>query len=363
MFRYFAEFSLSHWSALEMFNSITLRSLLALLAAFIAALFFLPRLIRFLTARRALEDMRKDSVLIERRHADKKGTATMGGIGIALALLLGAFFFGDLREPLIWGGLAIFAGNALVGFADDLVKLKKWRAGGLNKKEKTAGLLLVAFLTAAIVATSADANTTKLLLPWTAPAAMGDLGGYYWLWFVLVLYACANAVNLTDGLDGLAAGCALSSVLAFAVFAYVAGNAVLSGYFAVPNIEGCGEMCVLLAGLVGALLGFLWFNAKPAQIFMGDTGALAIGGLLGYAALVSKQEIALLVAGGIFVLETLATVAQIVGYRGWGKRLFLCAPLHHHLELRGWQENHIVIRFWMLNALFAAAALGTLKMH
>ena len=364
MFRNLADYSISVFSPLRVFNSVTFCGILALMAAFIFALWLMPRVIRFLTRAHATENMSKESVLIERQHASKTGTPTMGGVVIVASLLFAAVLFCDLQNPLMWTGILVFAGNGLIGFIDDLVKLKGWEKHGLNKRQKTLGLLLVAGAAAWLFSQTAGPETTKLLLPIAnVKYVLPDLGWLYYPYFVFVLYACTNAVNLTDGLDGLASGCAITVSAAFAVFAYVAGTPALSAYLRVPGVDGCGELCVLALALIGAVMGFLWFNAHPARIFMGDTGSLAVGGLIGYIALASKQEVALIIAGGVFVAEALSVIIQIISYRGWGKRVFLCAPLHHHLELSGWKENHIVARLWMIGAVCAAAAVGTLKLH
>ena len=364
MFRNLADYSISFFSPLRVFNSITFCGVLALVGAFVVAVWLMPRVIAFLTRTHATENLSKESVLIERQHASKAGTPTMGGLVIVASLLAAALLFCDLRSPLVWIGLLVFAGNGFIGFIDDLVKLKGWEKHGLNKRQKTAGLLLVAILAAYLFAGEAGVNTTKILLPiakWKL--VQPDMGIFYYAYFVFVIYACTNAVNLTDGLDGLASGCAITVTCAFAMFAYVAGDAEICEYLRIPWVDGCGELCVLALALIGAVMGFLWFNAHPARIFMGDTGSLAIGGLIGYTALVCKQALALIIAGGVFVLEALSVIIQVISFRCWGKRVFLCAPLHHHLELSGWKENHIVVRLWMLGALLAAVALGTLKLH
>lgn len=363
MLRNLAEYFITTFGPLRVFNSIIFASVLSLLGAFIASLWLAPKIIAFLARRKAIENMHKASVLIERQHAEKVGTPTMGGAIIIVALIMMALLFCDLNSWLVWAGIIIFSGNGLIGFIDDYVKLRGHKPG-LNKKQKTLGLIIVAMIGVWIFSQTAQVDTTKILLPFTKwENVQPDLGWFYYAYFVFVIYACSNAVNLTDGLDGLASGCSITAAFTFAAFAYVAGNSGLCNYFLIPHVAGCGELTVLIFALIGAVMGFLWFNANPAKIFMGDTGSLAIGGLIGYLALASKQEIALIIAGGIFVAEAVSVIIQIISFRFWHKRVFLCAPLHHHLELSGWKENHIVVRLWMIGAILSAIALGTLKFH
>lgn len=268
-------------------------------------------------------------------------------------------------NPLVVVGLAVLLAFGALGFSDDLVKLRKMGNQGLSKKQKLIVQAVFAGLAAWGISLCADpAYTTRLLVPFTKwSEVQPDLGILYYLFFAFVVVACSNAVNLTDGLDGLASGCTIMVFLPYTVLAYVVGNAVMCGYFRIPHVLGSGELTVYCAAMIGAVMGFLWFNAHPAKVFMGDTGSLALGASLAYVALVIKQELVLVIAGGVFVLEAASVLMQMVSFRMTGKRVFKCAPFHHHLEFSGWHENHVVVRLWIVGAILAGLALGTLKMH
>lgn len=350
---------------LRIFDSITFRAVAGLSVAFVICLYLMPRFISLLSGRRVTENMSKDSASLQEIHMCKSGTPTMGGAVMVAGVSVTALLVCDLGNWMLWGGMLLFMGYGALGFVDDYMKLRRIGKNGLSKRQKLAGQILIASLVALIYATcNPSADATKLLVPFTKWADFQpDLGWLYYPLFVFIIVACSNAVNLTDGLDGLASGCTVTVAASFAVLAYVAGNSKLCAHFLIPYVQGSGELSIVLAALIGALMGFLWFNAHPARIFMGDTGSLPVGALLGYAALVSKQELVMPVAGGVFVAEAASVVLQVISFRIWGKRIFRCAPLHHHLELSGWKENHVVVRLWMIGAILAAAGLGTLKMH
>lgn len=363
MLRFLAEWSLQ-FGPLRVFDSIIFRSILGLFIAFVLCLLVTPYFIRRMRRDAVTENVSKDLQSLQQMHSVKKGTPTMGGLMIVLGMTAAVLLCCDLSNWLVWTGLVVFLGYAGLGFLDDLCKLKGWGKRGLNKRQKLAGQFFFAIVAVLLYASYAGPDATKLLVPFTKWAEVQpDLGWAYYPFFVLVIVGCSNAVNLTDGLDGLAAGCMVPVTATFAALAYVAGTPSHCAYFLVPYVAGCGELGVLSAALIGALLGFLWFNAHPARLFMGDTGSLAIGGALAYVALASKQELILPVAGGIFVAEALSVVLQVFTFRTWGKRYLLCAPLHHHLELSGWSENHVVVRLWMIGGVLAAAGVILLKMH
>ena len=340
---------------------ITLRASLAALAAFLLALWLGPRLIAWLR-RRFREPNTSPSPDIERLHQAKHSTPTMGGLFIVAGLIGGAAIFGDLANRYLLLAVLLAVGLAAIGAADDLIKLRAL-ARGLSARRKllaqTAVATLVAVLLYQVHAQTPDGLTLRLPLT-DASLPLG-------LWFiplaVLVIIGSSNAVNLTDGLDGLAGGCLIFAAGAMTVVVYVAGHAELAEYLHVPRIPGSGEMTVLAAAMIGAVLGFLWFNCHPAQVFMGDTGALPLGGLLGMLALVARQELLLVCIGGVFVAEALSVILQVVAHRWRRRRIFLCAPLHHHFQLKGWAESKIVVRFWIAAALCALVGLAGLKIN
>lgn len=363
MLRFLAEWSLQ-FGPLRVFDSIIFRSILGLVIAFVFCLLLMPYFIRRMRGGSVTENMAKNLASLEQKHSVKKGTPTMGGSVLLAGLGLAVLLCCDLHNWLVWGGLVLLGGYGLLGFIDDYMKLRRLGKNGLNKRQKLLGQILIASIVTGIYANNIGPEGTQLLVPFTKWATFHpDLGWFYYPFFVMVIVSCSNAVNLTDGLDGLATGCMIPVVATFGALAYVAGTQSHSGYFLVPYVAQCGELGILSASLIGALMGFLWFNAHPAKVFMGDTGSLAIGGVLGFIALACKQELVLPLAGGVFVAEALSVIVQVFTFRMWNKRYFLCAPLHHHLELSGWSENHVVVRLWMVGAVLAAAGMLLLKMH
>ena len=341
-------------------GKITFRASLAALASFLLAVVLGPRLIGWLRGR-FREPNTSPSAEIERLHQPKQSTPTMGGLFIVAGLLGGLFLFGDLGNRFLWPAVILTIGLATVGVVDDTIKLRGL-ARGLSARAKLTGQLAIAALVAALLyrehAQTAEALT--LLLPGLTSVSLGA-------WFVplaiVVIVGASNAVNLTDGLDGLAGGCLLFSTAAMTVIVYCAGHAELAEYLGVPRIAGAGEMTVLAATMIGGVLGFLWFNCHPAQVFMGDTGSLPLGGLLGLLALVARQELLLLIVGGVFVVEALSVIVQVYWHRWTRRRVFLCAPLHHHFQFQGWAENKIVVRFWIAAALCALLGIAGLKLN
>lgn len=296
-------------------------------------------------------------------HQSKAGTPTMGGISIVVGAVL-AFAIAHLGSArLTTTGLlvlATFVVMAMVGLADDLIKLRMRRNLGLNKATKFIGQAVIAGLFAFLGPTIGGIPQNISLV--------GDLAvdvprWVFFIWIFLLLTGFSNAVNLTDGLDGLAAGVTISATLCFLVVAYLAGRADLSGYLIIHHVQGAGELTVLLAALIGGCFGFLWFNGYPADVFMGDTGSMMIGGLLGTVALLIKQEFLLLIVGGVFVAEALSVIIQVGSYKLRKKRVFLMSPLHHHFERAGVPESRIIVRFWIMSALLALAGLATLKIR
>lgn len=346
------------WSALNVFRYISFRSLAALMTALVISVLVGPRFIAWLRRLKCGQYIHEDVAA----HAGKAGTPTMGGIMMLFSLGVSLLLWADLRSSYIWQTFFVFVGFGLVGLWDDLTKLRHHKNRGISGRAKLAGQAAVALV--AMLALFLDERCdTTLSIPfikeWTP-----DLGIFYIPFGMFVMVAASNAVNLTDGLDGLAIGPTIVAGAVFAIFIYITGNARIASYLLVPYVPGMGEVTVFCGALVGAGLGFLWFNAYPAQIFMGDVGSLSLGGVLGYLALLSKQELVLAVVGGLFVAETLSVIMQ-VGYFRWtgGKRLFRMAPLHHHFELKGVPESKIIIRFWITSILLGLMALSVLKLR
>ena len=347
--------------ALAGLEKITFRAALAALASFLLAVVLGPRLIRWLRTRYC-EPIVCDSDAVRRLHEHKSGTPTMGGLFIVAGLVGATCLFGDLANPLLQAALLLVLGFGLIGAIDDLIKLRGLR-NGLSVRGKLAANLVVATLVAVLVWEHHRHLPDGLVLSLPLWGDVCNLGVGFIPLAILVLVGSSNAVNLTDGLDGLAGGCLIVTTAAMTAVTYAAGHAEMAHYLAIPRIPGAGELTVPAAALVGGVLGFLWFNCHPAQVFMGDTGSLPLGGLLGLLALASRQEWLLAVVGGVFVAEAGSVILQVGSYKLRRKRIFRCAPLHHHFQLAGWPENKIVVRFWIAGALCALAGLAALKLN
>jgi len=348
-------------SLLPGLGKITARAALAALAAFLLAVLLGPRSIAWL-ARRFREPIKSDSPEIRRMHEGKQATPTMGGLFIIAGLAGSMLLAGDLANRYLLLGLGVAAGLTLLGAIDDLVKLRSNRPG-ISARGKLAGQVLVAAAAAIVLYWDHARLPDGLALPPPLGIPTGSLG----IWFVplaiVVIVGASNAVNLTDGLDGLAGGCMLFATAAMLVVAYAAGHAQWAAYLHVAHIAGCGELAVLAAGMIGAIVGFLWFNCHPAQVFMGDTGSLPLGGLLGYMAVVARQELLLVLIGGVFVAEAASVILQVGWYKWRRRRIFRCAPLHHHFQFQGWPESKIVVRFWIAAALCALLGTACLRLN
>ena len=347
------------WPGPSAAGKITFRASLAAIVAFGLAVLLGPRIIGWLRGR-FREPVKSDSPEIVRLHRAKSATPTMGGLFIVAGLVGGAFLFGDLANVHLQLSLFLVAGLALVGAVDDLAKLRT-DTHGISPRAKLVGQILVAVAVAVLLYRHHGGIPDGLALNVPLLGGHAPLG----LWFVplavLVIVGTSNAVNLTDGLDGLAAGCLLFATAAMGIAVYAAGHAGWAEYLHVPRISGAGEMTVVGAAMIGGLLGFLWFNCHPAQVFMGDTGSLALGGLLGFLAVSARQELLLVIVGGVFVAEAASVILQ-VGYFKWRRRrIFRCAPLHHHFQFKGWPESKIVVRFWIAAVLCAVLGLAALK--
>ena len=353
--------------AFNVFGYITLRAVLASMTALAISFFVGPTMIRKLTDYKIGQSVRDDG---PQTHLIKAGTPTMGGALILVAIAITTLLWADLRNHYVWIALLTTLGFGVVGWIDDYRKIVHRNPKGLSAKSKFLGQSIVAFIAGAYLAFSAELPAqTELIVPFfkTVAIPLGAIGFIFLTYFVVV--GTSNAVNLTDGLDGLAIMPTVMIGSALAIFAYVAGNAVFARYLGLPHIPGAGELSVFCAAIAGAGLGFLWFNAYPAEVFMGDVGALALGAALGVTAVIVRQEIVLFIMGGVFVVETLSVMIQVTYFRytkrkyGAGRRIFLMAPLHHHFEQKGWKENQVVVRFWIITMMLVLFGLSTLKLR
>ncbi|MEM8960301.1 MAG: phospho-N-acetylmuramoyl-pentapeptide-transferase [Acidobacteriota bacterium] len=345
----------------NVFRYLSFRSAGAVLTALLVSLLAGPwfiRTLRRLSVGQNIRDVGPES------HQVKAGTPTMGGLLILFSLALATLLWADLANPYVWVALAVTLAFGVVGFWDDYTKVAKKRSLGLTARAK--------FLALSVVAGGAAAVLLYLPEPWAFESTLAfpffknlvvTLGVLYVPFVMFILVGASNAVNLTDGLDGLAIGATLIAAATYAVFTYVAGNARLADYLQLQHLPGVGEVTVFCAALVGASLGFLWFNSHPAEVFMGDVGSLALGGAIGIVAVLAKQELILALVGGLFVVEALSVILQVGSYKLRGKRIFRMAPIHHHFEMIGWTEPKIIVRFWIVALLFALLSLSTLKLR
>ncbi len=343
---------------LNVFKYITFRTLVAGLTALVVSLIMGPRLIRRLTELQIGQSIRDDG---PQSHAKKAGTPTMGGTLIIFSVTLATVLLADISSWYVWLSLLVMVSNGLIGYLDDSAKVRRRSSAGLPGRAR-----LVAELVIGVIASTAiflwSEHGGHLTMPFFKNL-QPDLGLLYIPFGAIVIAGAANAVNLTDGLDGLAIGPVMIAASTYAVFAYVAGNARFAEYLQIPHVAGAGEVAVFCGALAAAGLGFLWFNAYPAQMFMGDVGSLAIGSAIGVAALITRQEVVLLLVGFVFVVETLSVIGQVASYKLRRKRIFRMAPIHHHFELLGWPEPQIIVRFWIVSVVCALLALSTLKLR
>lgn len=342
---------------LNVFRYISFRTIYALLTALAICLVVGPRLIAWLERHHVGQQIQPDVS----RHLPKSGTPTMGGVMILIAICCATLLWANLREPYVWVALATVMGFGLIGFWDDTRKVMRHRHEGLTAGTKLILQVIVAF-GISLILTTLPAHSTTLTVPFLK-FVQPDLGWFYVVFATLVIVGASNAVNLTDGLDGLAIGPVLIAALTYLVVAYVTGHKKFAEYLLLPHVEGVGELAVFCGAMVGASLGFLWFNTYPATVFMGDVGSLPLGGALGMVAVSAKQELLLTIVGGLFVMEAVSVIFQVASFRSRGKRVFLMAPIHHHFELKGWQEPKIVVRFWIIAVILALLGLSTLKLR
>ncbi|MCG5515081.1 MULTISPECIES: phospho-N-acetylmuramoyl-pentapeptide-transferase [Ectothiorhodospira] len=354
------EYLSQYYTALSVFQYLTLRAILGVLTALLIALWVGPTMIKRLTLYKVGQHIRDDG---PQTHLGKAGTPTMGGALILVAVAVSTLLWSDLGNRFVWIVLIVTLLFGLIGGIDDYLKLRYGNSQGLSARKKLLWQSVVAFATAILLFyTAQNPIETTLIMPVFKDVAI-DLG----LWFIplawLVIVGSSNAVNLTDGLDGLAIMPCVLVAGALGVFAYVSGHVVFADYLGIPYVPGVGDLVVFSAALVGAGMGFLWFNAYPAQVFMGDVGALALGAALGVLAVTTRQEVVLVIMGGVFVVETLSVILQVVSYKLTGRRIFRMAPLHHHFELKGWPEPRVIVRFWIITVVLVLIGLATLKIR
>jgi len=345
----------------NLFRYLTFRTGGAIMTALITCFLIAPAMIRWLKAKQGgASNIR---AYLEEAHASKAGTPTMGGLMVLISVTVSTLLWANLENTFIWYALLVFVGYGLIGFGDDYLKLTKKNSKGLPGKLKLLAQIVIGVVaTLGIMHSLPTVIETHLAIPFLKSFFV-NLSWFFIPWAVFVMVGASNAVNLTDGLDGLAIVPVAIAAACFGLIAYLVGNSVFAGYLQIPYVPGTGELGIICGALVGASMGFLWYNAPPAQVFMGDTGSLSMGGLLGAIALMTKHEIVLAVIGGLFVVETASVIIQVASFKLTGKRVFAMAPLHHHFEKKGWSESKIVIRFWIVAVILALVGLSTLKLR
>ncbi|MEK6540550.1 MAG: phospho-N-acetylmuramoyl-pentapeptide-transferase [Pseudomonadota bacterium] len=342
---------------LNLIRYLSFRSGAAIATALIIGLVIGPRFIIMLRAKQGKgQPIREDG---PQTHLAKRGTPTMGGLMILISLIISSLLWMDLSNSLVWACLFVTAGFGVIGFADDYDKVTKSSHKGVSGRVR----LLLEFAVAGIATMLIlDRTGTDLYLPFVSGMSI-HLGYFYYVFAMLVIVGAGNAVNLTDGLDGLATFPVIIASLTFLVIVYLTGNVKFAEYLGIPHIPGAGDLAIFCGAMIGAGLAFLWFNAPPAAVFMGDTGSLALGGALGAIAVTAQHEIVLAIVGGLFVVEALSVIIQVAYYKRTGRRVFRMAPIHHHFEQLGWAESTVVIRFWIVSIVLALAGLATLKIR
>lgn len=344
----------------NVFSYLTLRAILSTLTALLIAIFMGPRVIRYLQNMQIGQTVREDG---PKSHLSKSGTPTMGGVLILAAILISSLLWTDLSNKYVWVTIGIIVTYGLIGFVDDYRKVIRKDPKGLIAKWKFFWQSVVAVMVAFyLFASSQDPKETALIVPFFKEVAP-QLGLFFIVVTYFVVVGTSNAVNLTDGLDGLAIVPTILVAGAFAIFAYVSGNVNFSAYLNIPYLPLTSELMVVCASIVGAGLGFLWFNTYPAQVFMGDVGSLSLGGALGIIAVLVRQELVLVIMGGIFVIEALSVILQVGSFKLRGQRIFRMAPIHHHYELKGWPEPRVIVRFWIISIILVLIGLATLKLR
>lgn len=351
----------------NVFSYVTLRAIAAAVTAFLLSLAFGKIVIRKLIRLRARQPIRSADEVhrLAELHSAKQGVPTMGGVLVIGTVVVACLIWARPDNRFVWLSLFSMVYLGVLGFVDDYLKVTKKKSDGVSGRLKLVFQVILAAIVTAVFLTNPliEVQARSLYLPFFKAPVIANMGWMTLVFFVFVIVGSSNAVNLTDGLDGLAIGCTITVAFAYALLSYAAGNFRIAEYLQVPFYPYTGELTVVCSALVGAGLGFLWFNCHPARVFMGDTGALAIGGVIGVIAICCKQELLLAVVGGVFVLEAVSVIMQVLSFRLTGKRIFAMSPLHHHFELSGWKENTVIVRFWILSVIFALLGLATLKLR
>ncbi len=360
MLLYLTDYLMNFDSSFRVFQYLTMRAILGALTALIISFIVGPVMIRKLSRKNIGQSIREEG---PESHYEKAGTPTMGGTLILVAIAVSTLLWADLESRYVWVVLLVTLGHGIIGFIDDYRKVMQGNSDGLSAKAKLFWQSVIAFGAALFLYMTAEIPAeTQYIVPFFKNVII-DLGWFYVVMTYFVIVGSSNAVNLTDGLDGLAIMPTVMVAAALGVIAYLSGHVNFAEYLAIPYLPMSGELIVFCAALVGAGLGFLWFNAYPAMVFMGDVGALALGAALGIIAVLVRQEIVLVIMGGVFVVETISVIIQVTSYKWRGKRVFLMAPIHHHYELKGWPEPRIIVRFWIITVILVLIGLATLKLR
>ena len=351
----------------NVFFYVTFRAVAAAVTAFLVTLIFGNFVIRSLIALKLGQPIRAAAEVhrLAELHGGKQGTPTMGGVLVIGAVFVSSLIWARLDNRFVWLVLFSMIYLGALGFADDYLKITKKKSDGISGRLKLifqialAGIITAVFLSSPLL----EVQARSLYVPFFKAPVIANMSWFTFVFFALVIVGSSNAVNLTDGLDGLAIGCTITVAFGYALLSYAAGNFRIAEYLQVPFYPFAGELTVVCSALVGAGLGFLWFNCHPAKVFMGDTGSLAIGGMMGVVAICCKQELLLIVVGGMFVIEAVSVILQVMSFKLTGRRIFVMSPLHHHFELTGWKENTVIVRFWILSIIFVLLGLATLKLR
>jgi phospho-N-acetylmuramoyl-pentapeptide-transferase len=351
----------------HVFLYVTFRSIAAAVTAFLVTLIFGNFVIRKLTALKLGQPIRGAAEVhrLAELHGGKQGTPTMGGALVIGSVFLSSLLWARPDNRFVWLALFSMVYLGALGFVDDYLKVTKKNPEGISGRLKLVFQLALAAIVTTVFLSSPllEVQARSLYVPFFKAPVVTNMGWFTFVFFALVIVGSSNAVNLTDGLDGLAIGCTIPVAFAYALLSYAAGNFRIAEYLQVPFYPFTGELTVVCSALIGAGLGFLWFNCHPARVFMGDTGSLAIGGMIGVIAICCKQELLLIVVGGVFVIEAVSVILQVISFKMTGRRIFVMSPLHHHFELTGWKENIVIVRFWILSIIFALLGLATLKLR
>jgi phospho-N-acetylmuramoyl-pentapeptide-transferase len=364
---YFLHHLSDRFIGFNVFLYVTFRAIAAAVTAFLLTLIFGNFIIRILIALKLGQPIRGAAEVhrLAELHGGKQGTPTMGGVLVIGSVFVSSLLWARLDNRFVWLVLFCMVYLGALGFADDYLKVTKKKSDGISGRIKLVFQIALALIVTAVFLSSPllEVQARSLYVPFVKAPVITNMGWFTFIFFLLVIVGSSNAVNLTDGLDGLAIGCTITVAFAYALLTYAAGNFRIAEYLQVPFYPFAGELTVVCSALIGAGLGFLWFNCFPAKVFMGDTGSLSIGGMIGVVAICCKQELLLVVVGGVFVIEAVSVILQVMSFKLTGKRIFVMSPLHHHFELTGWKENTVIVRFWILSIIFALLGLATLKLR